>query len=400
LLKDEIDINTNPTWEDYYKILQVHFLAEPEMIKNAYRKLSIKYHPDVCNLHNAEEKMKQIIRAYDVLSDSVRRKQYFLKWVEKNSRLHGINKSNSVKHYNSFETEPIRSILLEYLSCISKRDYCSAFDMLSTRDQRTISKHDFIKWQRLVSEVFELLQYDCEVKEIYQNILMVDNTYAKAANLGVKVIEKNHIMGIKEKDELMKSAVFENNEWSVFLGRSDLTSIIAKFNDLAKLKKRDRIYSIRTKQGPYIETIPGVLNKNAFLAKAKREQIRYNRYGNPFSLILCEIKLLQCVDAGESDNNTYELTKEIYKQIGIVIADNIRYLDFMSRWQRSGYILLLPETDVISAIKAANKIERKINQAFECSDDFKKLFTLKFRIAEQKFATFHELYKEGLCSEI
>ena len=400
MLKDEIAINTNTNWEDYYKILQVHFLAEPEMIKNAYRKLSTKYHPDVCKLHNAEEKMKQLIRAYDVLSDPVRRKQYFMKWVEKNSRLHGINKSNSVEYHNSLEAEPIKSILLDYFGCISKQDYCSAFDMLSIRDQRTISKHDFIKWQKLVSEVFELLQYDCSVKEIYQNILMVDSTYEKAANVKVKVVEKNHIMGIKEKDELMKSAVFENNAWSVFLGRSDLTSIIAKFNDLAKLKNRHKIYSIRTKRGPYIETIPGVLNKNAFLEKAKREQIRYNRYGNPFSLILCEVKLLQQGQTVRTNNQTYELTKEIYRQIGIVIADSIRYLDFMSRWQKSGYIILLPETDVISAIKAANKIERKINEAFDCAEDYKKLFTLKFRIAEQKYATFHELYKEGLSSEI
>lgn len=32
---------------DYYEILQVHVNAEPEIIKAAYKRLSIKYHPDV-----------------------------------------------------------------------------------------------------------------------------------------------------------------------------------------------------------------------------------------------------------------------------------------------------------------------------------------------------------------
>lgn len=35
------------TSEDYYRILQVHYLAEPEIIESAYKRLAKKYHPDV-----------------------------------------------------------------------------------------------------------------------------------------------------------------------------------------------------------------------------------------------------------------------------------------------------------------------------------------------------------------
>ena len=57
-----------PEWEDYYKILQVHFMAEPEVIESAYKRLSKKYHPDVNKLLNAEETMKNINKAYEILS--------------------------------------------------------------------------------------------------------------------------------------------------------------------------------------------------------------------------------------------------------------------------------------------------------------------------------------------
>lgn len=65
-----------PDSEDYYQILQVDRLAEPEVIEAAYRKLAQKYHPDVDKSPEATEKMKRINVAHDVLSDPERRKKY------------------------------------------------------------------------------------------------------------------------------------------------------------------------------------------------------------------------------------------------------------------------------------------------------------------------------------
>ncbi len=61
---------------DYYKILGVDKNASADDIKEAYRKLALKYHPDVNKSKEAEEKFKEINEAYAVLSDSEKRKQY------------------------------------------------------------------------------------------------------------------------------------------------------------------------------------------------------------------------------------------------------------------------------------------------------------------------------------
>ena len=63
--------------KDYYRILGVSEDASQKEIKNAYRKLSRKYHPDA-NPGDpaAEERFKEISAAYDVIGDPERRKEY------------------------------------------------------------------------------------------------------------------------------------------------------------------------------------------------------------------------------------------------------------------------------------------------------------------------------------
>ena len=61
---------------DYYEILGVARDADKEEIKNAYRRLARKYHPDVNKEPGAEERFKEINRAYEVLSEPEIRERY------------------------------------------------------------------------------------------------------------------------------------------------------------------------------------------------------------------------------------------------------------------------------------------------------------------------------------
>lgn len=66
------------TKKDYYKILGVPPVATLEQIKLAYRSATKKYHPDLnpdLKLYS-EEKMMGLVGAYEVLSDTDKRKEY------------------------------------------------------------------------------------------------------------------------------------------------------------------------------------------------------------------------------------------------------------------------------------------------------------------------------------
>jgi len=60
----------------YYQLLGVNKEATSDEIKKAFRKLSMKWHPDRNKDDGAEEKFKEINNAYSVLSDPVKRREY------------------------------------------------------------------------------------------------------------------------------------------------------------------------------------------------------------------------------------------------------------------------------------------------------------------------------------
>ncbi len=100
----------------YYKALGVSSSATESEIKKAYRKLAMKYHPDKNpnNKAESEKKFKEIVVAYECLSDPNKRRTYDLTGdqtinnshqSQPNYNFNGIPK-NFQFNYNSFTGSP------------------------------------------------------------------------------------------------------------------------------------------------------------------------------------------------------------------------------------------------------------------------------------------------------
>ena len=77
-------VTLTPLEKDYYNILDLPVTATPEQIKDNYRKLAKKYHPDARTVDKTEkdlrtpdgDKFRDVVEAYQVLSVSESRVAY------------------------------------------------------------------------------------------------------------------------------------------------------------------------------------------------------------------------------------------------------------------------------------------------------------------------------------
>ncbi|GAV70794.1 DnaJ domain-containing protein/UCR_UQCRX_QCR9 domain-containing protein [Cephalotus follicularis] len=93
--------------EDYYKVLGLNRKASKEEIKEAFRKLAVKYHPDKHSqssqavTERATLRFKQISEAYEVLVDDRRRADYNIRSSSSSSSSFNNRYTNNTYANNS-----------------------------------------------------------------------------------------------------------------------------------------------------------------------------------------------------------------------------------------------------------------------------------------------------------
>uniref|UniRef100_K3W867 5-formyltetrahydrofolate cyclo-ligase n=1 Tax=Globisporangium ultimum (strain ATCC 200006 / CBS 805.95 / DAOM BR144) TaxID=431595 RepID=K3W867_GLOUD len=102
--------------QDLYEVLGVSASATPAQMKKAYRKLSLKYHPDKQTGETREAVKEQFVKvtnAYRVLSDPARREKY---------DLYGIADEQEFKNFDEalrFSHEGVEDSLLNWLGLVA-----------------------------------------------------------------------------------------------------------------------------------------------------------------------------------------------------------------------------------------------------------------------------------------
>lgn len=364
--------------KDYYKILQVHYLAEQEVIESSYKRLAKKYHPDINKNPGSEEAMKEINEAYEILKNSEKRKNYHIKWVK------SLNKQNDYKAKKTKENikdninlSNAKMVLSRYFQNLLNRDFEKAYALIAETDKKNISKEDFIKWQNTVLKVYQLKEYKCSLRKISKDMLYNEIIYNEAIDLYVVVMEYNEIIDRYEKDYFVKTIILENNNWKVLLGYEGLQPLIDKFESLSELIKAKPVIREILENRSKTDYLTGLKNIKGFLEIAEKEAYRYKRYNSIFSLAFCEISI--------QEDKTIKAAAKIIKR-------NLRKLDVIGRWHNSTFIVLLPETDINKAIIALKKIQRLLEHNLLIYKKRKSDTTLSFGVVEYR----HKSIKECL----
>lgn len=107
--------------KNYYEILEVDKNASEEVIEKAYKTLAKKYHPDLQNNSDCQDKMRKINEAYEILSNDFKRREYdekikrqsvsieeYNKIIQENNRLkqdlQKVTSTNNISNLNQIDS--------------------------------------------------------------------------------------------------------------------------------------------------------------------------------------------------------------------------------------------------------------------------------------------------------
>ncbi|MBS2037665.1 J domain-containing protein [bacterium] len=113
---------------DYYLVLDVPPIAPAEEIRKAYRNLSKKYHPDVYqgDKNVAEDKMKELVEAFNNLSDNNKRKAYDKQPQFQVRKFSKTRKPPDKKAFTEKHKKPQESFLKKLLAPFMKKPEAGA----------------------------------------------------------------------------------------------------------------------------------------------------------------------------------------------------------------------------------------------------------------------------------
>ncbi len=365
--------------EDYYKVLQVHYSAEQEVIEGAYRKLAKKYHPDINKSEAAKGIMQLINKAYDVLSDPTKRERYNMEWRDLRSKSEWEDfKTGVIAEELKGILEIAEARLYSYFQYIMKGRFDEAYQLVSNFDKLNISKDDFVAWQKAVAIIFQLKEHDFKVKELHKNILLNGHLFSDAVEFKINVLEYNAIMDMTGRDVLAKIVVLEEDgEWRVFVGHEKLQPFIDKIKELSDLLNAKVVINELSEVHGKADRLTGLLNRKGIEEKLEIEVQRWKRYGNIFSIIYCVFDFNETVENASA--KTQLEREQLIKIVAKVLVNNLRKLDAAARWEENKFLILLPETQLNSALKASEKIKQLIKKEMAY---FAGEITMGFGVAE------------------
>jgi len=282
-------------FKDYYKILSVAKNANEDELKKAYRKLAKQWHPDKNpNNKKAEDKFKEISEAYEVLSDSVKRKKFD----------DFINVSSTNTNYSYRKAK-------DYTENENDTDFSDFFKQFFKKKNN--KKYSYFKGDDLRGKI------TIDFKEAYQGSVRVINTNSGKIRIKIKPgISDNKILRIKEKGQVSKYGG-QNGDLFIRISIKKDRFYTRKKDDLIKKINID-IYTailggeinIKTFKGNITVKIP----KNyMFNKKLRVKSYGMPNYDNPntFGDLLLDINYSLPTNITDEERKLLEELKELRK---------------------------------------------------------------------------------------
>lgn len=151
--------------KNYYDILQINQNASPEIIEKAYKTLAKKYHPDLqeeSNKKEAEEILKEINEAYEILSNPEKKALY-----DQNLKNETISQEDYDRIY--YQNEELREELNNLTNDIINKNYKpnqEDINKIKKEEQELEFRKQQIQYQEQMEQARQKAYHDAYIQDL------------------------------------------------------------------------------------------------------------------------------------------------------------------------------------------------------------------------------------------
>ncbi|MGD2088588.1 MAG: GGDEF domain-containing protein [Candidatus Aminicenantes bacterium] len=194
------------------------------------------------------------------------------------------------------------------------------------------------------------------------------DAFISKAELSKAFVELSHEYAKLLKQIIKITRIGDSNQRKLFLANE-------------QIEKQQKELSIAYKQMELLartDPLTQLANRRDFLERLQQEIIRFERSGNPFSVVLGDIDDFKSVN----DRYGHDCGDLVLVTIAKIFKSMLRKQDSVGRWGGEEFILLLPEAPMKGGEKVAEGIRKRIARETFSYKDHQLSITITFGVCE------------------
>jgi diguanylate cyclase (GGDEF)-like protein len=181
------------------------------------------------------------------------------------------------------------------------------------------------------------------------------------------------------------------------LGADDYITKPFSFSELlARVRVGARVveYQQHLEHQALVDSLTGLYNRGAFERKMEEEFERAQRYRHQLSLIILDVDNFKKIN----DSYGHHWGDEVLKKIAEYLTSKTRRSDYAARYGGEEFVLILPETDIESALTVDMKVRSEIKAAAFGAKTRSFSITVSVGISStsnKEYSTWHQMLEDA-----
>jgi diguanylate cyclase (GGDEF)-like protein/PAS domain S-box-containing protein len=142
---------------------------------------------------------------------------------------------------------------------------------------------------------------------------------------------------------------------SAIIKRHQIAGIVVAFHDISERKQLER----ELKRRAQTDVLTGLNNRRHFYELAEQELARARRYGKPLAMLMLDVDHFKQVN----DIYGHHAGDAALRKLSEVCIATLREIDIIGRYGGEEFVVLLPETDSLRALEAAERLRHALAEA-------------------------------------